>query len=287
MEVIDLWEIDSAGEETKPRITRESRRINMFVAINTILAVTWATTHLLSHNPSETVFVRHIFHLLFRQQADFLFIFFNLTLYLAIFVMITHAYEMIYVTQHVKFQIYMCQTFIQAMTDGTDSEERLMYDADYQHLTESRLKSLIKRHCDFIRWRDNMLLLIKHLIMPFTLGAVVISTSLALSLLQDAISWRSCLMAVCALLTITSLITAGHFLEDESEKMLASFSIPKWYTWNIKNRKLLLTILTNTTRPISLKFTDSFIINYTLFSFIGKTLYSIVSVFLSIKIEKR
>jgi hypothetical protein len=151
MEVIDLWEIDSAGEETKPRITRESRRINMFVAINTILAVTWATTHLLSHNPSETVFVRHIFHLLFRQQADFLFIFFNLTLYLAIFVMITHAYEMIYVTQHVKFQIYMCQTFIQAMTDGTDSEERLMYDADYQHLTESRLKSLIKRHCDFIR----------------------------------------------------------------------------------------------------------------------------------------
>jgi hypothetical protein len=45
----------------------------------------------------------------------------------------------------------MCQTFIQAMTDGTDSEETLMYDADYQQLTESRLKSLIKRHCDFIR----------------------------------------------------------------------------------------------------------------------------------------
>ncbi|CAH1380428.1 unnamed protein product [Tenebrio molitor] len=67
--------------------------------------------------------------------------------------------------------------------------------------------------------------------------------------------------------------------------MLASFSIPKWYTWNIKNRKLLLTILTNTTRPISLKFTDSFIINYTLFSFIGKTLYSIVSVFLISKLK--
>jgi hypothetical protein len=154
MEAIDLWEIDAAGEETKLRITRESRRINMFVAINTILAVTWATsatTHLLSHNPSETVFVRHIFHLLFPRQADFLFIFFNLTLYLAIFVMTAHAYEMIYVTQHVKFQIYMCETFIQEMTDSTDSEETLMYDADYQQLTESRLKSLIKRHCDFIR----------------------------------------------------------------------------------------------------------------------------------------
>jgi hypothetical protein len=35
------------------------------------------------------------------------------------------------------------------------------------------------------------------------------------STLQDTISWRSCLFAVCAFLTITSLITAGHFLEDE------------------------------------------------------------------------
>ncbi|KAJ3620094.1 hypothetical protein MTP99_004086 [Tenebrio molitor] len=126
----------------------------------------------------------------------------------------------------------------------------------------------------------------KNLIVPFTLGAVVITTSFALSLLQDAISWRSCLMAVCALLTITSLITAGHFLEHESEKMLESFSIPKWYTWNIKNKKLLLTILTNTTRPISIKFTDSFTINFTLFAFIAKAVYSIVSLFLSTKIGK-
>jgi hypothetical protein len=45
----------------------------------------------------------------------------------------------------------MCETFIQAMTDGTDFEETLIYNADYQQLIESRLKSLIKRHCDFIR----------------------------------------------------------------------------------------------------------------------------------------
>jgi hypothetical protein len=151
MEVIDLWEIDSAGEETQQRITREYRRINIFVAVNTILSVTWATTLVVSHNPTETVFVRHILHLLFPRQANFLLVFFNLTLYLAVFVMMAHAYEMIYTTQHVKFQMYMCKAFIQAMTDGTDSEETLMYDADYQQVTESRLKSLIKRHCDFIR----------------------------------------------------------------------------------------------------------------------------------------
>ncbi|KAJ3620097.1 hypothetical protein MTP99_004089 [Tenebrio molitor] len=286
MEVIDLWEIDSAGEETKQRITRESRRINMFVVINTIMGVTWATTLVVSHNPTETVFVRDIFHLLFPSQAKFLIVFFNLMFYLAVLATMAHPYQVIYTTQHVKFQIYMCKTFIQKMTDQTDLEENLIYDGDYQESTESRLKFLINRHCDFIRLRDNALLLMKNLIVPFTLGAVVLITSFALSLLQDAISWRSCLFGVWILLTITSLITAGHSLEDESEKMLASFSIPKWYTWNIKNRKLLLTILTNTTIPISLKFTDSFIINYTIFVFIAKTLYSILSVFLSTKIRK-
>ncbi|XP_068902060.1 uncharacterized protein [Tenebrio molitor] len=299
MEVIDLWKIDSAGEETKQRITKESRRINMFVAINTILAVV-----VVSHNPTETVFVRDIFHLLFPSQAKFHTVFFNLMFYLAVLATMAHPYQVIYTTQHVKFQIYMCKTFIQKMTDRTDLEEILLYDGDYQESTESRLKFLINRHCDFIRGlphvflalyqitlfchrcRDNALLQMKNFIVPFTLGAVVITTSFALSLLQDAISWRSCLMAVCALLTITSLITAGHTLEDESEKMLASFSIPKWYTWNIKNKKLLLTILTNTTRPINLKFTDSFTINYTILVFIAKALYSILSVFLSTKIRK-
>ncbi|CAH1380156.1 unnamed protein product, partial [Tenebrio molitor] len=183
MEVIDLWEIDSAGEETKQRITRESRRINMFVAINTILAVTWATTHLF-HEATETVFVRYIFDLLFPRQADFLFILFNLTLYVATFVMIAHSYEVIYATQHVKFQIYMCKTFIQEMTIGTNSEEMLIYNAYYQQLTESRLKFLINRHCDFIRWRDNALLVMKNLIVPFTFGAIIITTSLSLTLLQ-------------------------------------------------------------------------------------------------------
>jgi hypothetical protein len=151
MEVIDLWEIDSAGEETKQRITRESRRINMFMVINTILGVTWATTLVVSHNPTETVFVRDIFHLLFPSQAKFLIVFFNLTSYLVVVTVIAHAYQIIYTTQHVKFQIYMCKTFIQKMTDRTDLEENLIYDRDYQELIESRLKFFINRHCDFIR----------------------------------------------------------------------------------------------------------------------------------------
>jgi hypothetical protein len=83
MSVIDLWEIDSAGEETKRRIIRESRRINMFVTINMILMMTWATSHVICYDPSETVFVRHTLHLLFPRLATFLVVLFNLTTFVA------------------------------------------------------------------------------------------------------------------------------------------------------------------------------------------------------------
>jgi hypothetical protein len=36
-----------------------------------------------------------------------------------------------------------------------------------------------------------------------------------MSVLQDVISYRRYLLVVCVLLTITSLISAGHHLEDE------------------------------------------------------------------------
>jgi hypothetical protein len=105
-----------------------------------------------------------------------------------------------------------------------------------------------------------------------------------MSVLQDVISWRSYLLLVCVLLAITSLISAGHHLEDEVKHsamfglILNDFSVrenvdeffyPKMVHLEYQNRKLLLTILTNTTRPISLKFTDGLIVNNTLFVFVS------------------
>jgi hypothetical protein len=151
MSVIDLWEIDSAGEDTKRRIIRESRRINVFVTINVILVMTWATSHVVCYDCSETVFVRRTLHLLFPRLATFLVVLFNLTTYVAGVATMAHPFQMIYVTEHVTFQMYMCKILIEELSSCKTLEEKLIYDEDYQDLTKLRLKSLIKRHSDFIR----------------------------------------------------------------------------------------------------------------------------------------
>jgi hypothetical protein len=90
---------------------------------------------------------------------------------------------------------------------------------------------------------------------------------------------RASLFAIFAVTTFWSLITAGQTLQDEvvlieslplkinflqSERIFSSFLIINWYTWNNKNRKILLIILHNCLVPIKIKFTDSLAINYQL-----------------------
>jgi hypothetical protein len=44
----------------------------------------------------------------------------------------------------------------------------------------------------------------------------------------------------------------------------------QWFTWNLNNKKLFLTILTAATRPINVKFSENFVINNRMILFVSK-----------------
>ncbi|CAH1380178.1 unnamed protein product [Tenebrio molitor] len=153
----------------------------------------------------------------------------------------------------------------------------------YQEEIGSKLNMIIDRHCVFIRWKNNTLMVMSNLIIPFTICAIIVGISIVLLFLQDVLLWRYYLKAVVALVTISSLITAGQFFEDESENVFLKFTATEWYTWNIRNRKKLVLILMNTAQPLQLKFSESFIINFDLLVFICKALYSVLSILVKVK----
>jgi hypothetical protein len=103
-----LWDISSAGNDVKLRIARESEQINAFVVINTALALLWTTQIMSSQdNDGEVIFVHHILDNLCPRQANFFLVIFKFPLCLAGLVSQVHAYQIIYTTQHVKFQMYI------------------------------------------------------------------------------------------------------------------------------------------------------------------------------------
>jgi hypothetical protein len=56
MEVIDLWDVKSAGEEVESTIKRESRAINIFVVVNTTVMLVWASANVFSVDDDDEVF---------------------------------------------------------------------------------------------------------------------------------------------------------------------------------------------------------------------------------------
>jgi hypothetical protein len=152
MKVIDLWDISSAGNDVKLRIARESKQINMFVVINTTLTLLWGTNIMSSRdNDSEQIFFQHILDKLCPHLANSYAFILKMTLYLAGLAMEVHSYQIIYITQHIKFQMYMLNAHIERLGSDVEDSHNLIRDDVYQEHIESKLKMIIDRHCDLIR----------------------------------------------------------------------------------------------------------------------------------------
>ncbi|XP_068900444.1 uncharacterized protein [Tenebrio molitor] len=282
MNVIELWDISSARNDVKLRIARESKQINIFVVINTSLILLWATQIMSSPDDTERIFVQHVLDKLCPRQTNFYVVIFKVTLYLAGLALQVHAYQVIYTTQHVKFQMYMLNALIEGLGSDVEGSESLIRDEIYQEEVESKLEKIIDRHCELIRSKNNALMLMSNLIIPFTTGAIVIGISIVLSFVQEVILWRSFVVAVSSLSTILSIIAAGQSIEDESENMLLKLEATNWYNWNTRNRKKLVLTLMNAANPIQLKFSEGFIVNFKLLMFIFKALYSVLPILVEV-----
>ncbi|XP_068905194.1 uncharacterized protein [Tenebrio molitor] len=287
MEVIDLWDVKSAGEEVESKIKRESKAINIFVVVNTTVMLVWASANVFSVDDDDQVFFTNwLMQKWFFGHTKCLIILIKLTFFVAAPCMTVHGYQIIYTLQHVKFQMYMFNKYVEELTKGfTTCECKLLFDEVYQNEVNFRLKFLIKRHCDFLRWSKNILMKMDHLILPFSMGGCLVGLSIALSFFQitdeshSVRLLRASLFSIFGMTTFWSLITAGQTLQDEvvlveslplkiiflqSERIFSSFLVINWYTWNNKNTKILLIILRNCLAPIKIKFTDSLAINYQL-----------------------
>jgi hypothetical protein len=153
MEVIDLWDVKSAGEEVESKIKRESKAINIFVVVNTTVMLVWASANVFSVDDDDQVFFTNwLMQKWFFGHTKCLIILIKLTFFVAAPCMTVHGYQIIYTLQHVKFQMYMFNKYVEELTKGfTTCECKLLFDEVYQNEVNFRLKFLIKRHCDFLR----------------------------------------------------------------------------------------------------------------------------------------
>jgi hypothetical protein len=153
MKVIELWPLDTSDDKTKNHILKWSRWINRFAVVNSSLILLCTVVGFFSRDEDNGwTFIRYIFEELFDQWGQFIFVFGKLTLLSIALLIPAHAYQEIYITQHITFQIMLCTMFTRRMSSVLRiTEENLIYDENYQEEIETKLKIIIDRHNDFLR----------------------------------------------------------------------------------------------------------------------------------------
>ncbi|KAJ3657159.1 hypothetical protein Zmor_016181 [Zophobas morio] len=283
MSILPLWEIDTAGEKIKNRIQKETKVIRTFTIVASFLALLWAT--IVVYSSFAILPPRN----LVLHTCDYLLSVLKLTSHVIIFAFMAHPLQVIYTSHHVKFQMYLFNKHIEeicTMMDPEENEEEyLVYDERYQREVRRRLNFLVKRHCEFKRWRTHTLRIMDKLILPFSAGAAVL---LFMGIYSFLYIGESATIVICSDLLfnivagscIVTTIMAGEALQDESENTFTTLMLTKWYNFNCENRKIFLLMLCNSVKPISINFSGEIAINYRLGMAICKTVYSAISVFL-------
>ncbi|XP_063914688.1 uncharacterized protein LOC135131087 [Zophobas morio] len=278
MNYFPLWDIDTAGDTITNKIKKESKFIKYYVISNTISCQFWVSLMMysqLTNLPHRSDGRNPCYYML------------SLIVYVINFAMLGHTYQFLYVTQQVKFQMYLFNKYVEEvcrMDEEETEEERLVDDQRYQEEVRLRLTLLVRRHCEFKRWRTMCLDVIRNFIIPFSVGAgVLLFMDLYSFLTSDQSSvmdlWCNALFTLQATSAFISTITAAETLQDESDNTFTTLMLTKWYNFNCENRKYFLIMLGNSLKPINLSFSAEIAIDYRLGMAIGKLVYSGVSVF--------
>ncbi|KAJ3657117.1 hypothetical protein Zmor_016145 [Zophobas morio] len=198
-----------------------------------------------------------------------------------------HPFQVLYVSQHLKFQMYLFNKYIEdvCFMDGKENEEEnLVDDQEYQEEIKLRLKLVVRRHCEFKRSRIQCLETMGNLIIPFSVcvGVLLFMSMYTFLRLEGSETIVICYNAIATFMTISGfviMITACETLQDESENTFTTLVMTKWYDFNNENRKMFLLLLCNNIKPISIDFTGEITVNYRLGMAISKAVYTAVSIF--------
>ncbi|RZB39213.1 uncharacterized protein BDFB_003498, partial [Asbolus verrucosus] len=123
-------------------------------------------------------------HSRIRNHKNILSWIYRSTYPLTCYVMIVPSYQLIYYTQHIKFQLMLLLEHVAAVTAFKEERnlEELFYDEDYQKQIHEKIKFCVKRHTDFIVIHKNKLPEMSNLIVAFSLCGCLLLIGIALFL---------------------------------------------------------------------------------------------------------
>ncbi|XP_044268544.1 uncharacterized protein LOC123013813 isoform X2 [Tribolium madens] len=283
---IKMWSIDNASEDLQSEIKLKIKITTRFVIINSLIAVIAGFLYVQQLSDDVNLFFAYRFirdnfphH---NKTLEFLY---RMTYPIISYLMTVHAYQCIYFTQHVNYQLKMFKEVITELTKCetfSSFENRLIFDKKYQTEIERKLKFCIRRSQEFINIYLTKNKEIGSLIAGFAICGLFLGIGITLYLSTGKFTseyyLRMSVTSIAGIVTFSTLIWSGQTVETMISDLVMTFNKISWYNFNQSNKKLYLIFLINMMRDRKIKFTENYSINYQLGLAIVRGIYSFVSV---------
>nr|XP_015835421.1 PREDICTED: uncharacterized protein LOC103312914 isoform X1 [Tribolium castaneum] len=269
---ISLWALDSGGEKIHSEIRFKARMVTIFVICNTLLIIGGIILNLIPLSDDLHVyFALRFIHEYFPNHKTCLIILLKASIFPVIpHMLVVHAYQILYYTQHSNFQIQLFNKVI-AEVDFWETplrETELFYSKPYQKGIEKKLKFCIQRLQVLINAYIVKTKEIGTLIALFAICGVLMGIGFSLYLFSGKFTpeyyLRLTFMTLVAVTTFSSIIWGGQSTETIITEMITALCQVRWYNFSQTNKKLYLILLTNMMKDRKIKFTENYSINYQL-----------------------
>ncbi|EFA04741.1 odorant receptor 330 [Tribolium castaneum] len=283
---ITFWTIDSASKNLQHEIKLKIKFLTAFVIINSFTVVMGSFSYVQQLSDDVNLFLAiRLIRDYFPNYSTILEFFYRMTYPICGYLMAVHAYQCLYYTQHINFQLQMFTEVITELNNSKTSsllENHLFYNRTYQTNTEQRLKFCIKRSQEFIKICVTKNKEIGSLIPGFAICGLFLGIGITFFLSTGTFTTeyylRMGVTSICGATTFSALIWSAQTTETMTSDLVMVINEVNWYNFNQTNKKLYLTFLMNTMKERKIKFTENYSVNYQLGLAIVRGIYSVISV---------
>ncbi|EFA02953.1 odorant receptor 278 [Tribolium castaneum] len=282
---LEMWSYSSGGEEINRRVKFQSRVITIYALVNFLLAIVASYLYFSPlDSDNETFYMVRFIEEKIPDYAKICKIAYRTTFLAMGYVMIVHSYQVIYASQHVRFQIIFFTEYVKKVVEFDEkiSEECLFYNERFQTIVGKRLQNCVIRHIQFLKFDRIKIKEMSNLIAAFSLCGCLLGISISFYVLSGIFYrehfLRVALISVTAVSTFFALILAGQSMESKANSAHIIMNNIKWYNFNQSNKKAYLLLLMMSMKQYKIKFSENYSINYELGLTIVRGIYSIISV---------
>jgi hypothetical protein len=151
---VELWAEDSCGKEVFMKIKKHTFYIKVYAITHAFIGTFNAVLFVYPREQDTNNFLFFkFFHDNLYSYRHILGVPLRLIMAIDLYTMITLGLHLVYITQHMKFQMLLLNNCLEEISKEYDVEDKyLFYNDNYQKTIKQRLHFCIKRHMELVQY---------------------------------------------------------------------------------------------------------------------------------------